>query len=190
VPGLFDNLIQRHRHVLNLPATQPQLKSEARVLLFGMMARRQAVGRACGVCSVACATCGAGSLKSHRSLKPGSSSRPMSLAHRSPKLTLTEFDAGHGSVTLLPKHDHPEGGRFHVPSVVTSWCGGPCAGNVTCPEGCSKFLGRSESLRPFRPAGASPCRPISLARTASGGNMTFCWTDPCQSLACAQKRRT
>jgi hypothetical protein len=48
VPGLFDNLIQRHRYVLKLPTTQPQLKSEARVLLFGVMARRQAVGRACG----------------------------------------------------------------------------------------------------------------------------------------------
>ena len=71
-------------------------------------------------CSVACATRSAGRLKSHRSLKPGSWSRPMSLPHRSSKLTLTGFGAGHGSVTLLPKHERPQGGRFHVPSVVTS----------------------------------------------------------------------
>jgi hypothetical protein len=89
VPGLFDDLIQRHQHVLRPPTTQPQLKSEARVLLF----------------------------------------------------------RGDGEAAK---------------------CRGPCAGNLTCPEACSKLLGRSKPLPPFRPGNAPPCRPISLARTASG----------------------
>ena len=94
-------------------------------------------------------------LKSHRSLKPGSWSRPISLPHRSPKLTLTGFGSGHGSVTLLPKHERPQGGRYHVSSVATSWCGGPCAGNATCPEGCSKLLGPSKPL-PHRGVSDTP----------------------------------
>ena len=112
VPGLFDNLIQRHRHVLKLPTTQPQLKSEARVLPTPASWQM--------TCSVACATSSAGRLKSHRSLKPGSWSRPISQPHGSPKLTLMAFGAGHGSATLLPKHERPQGGRFHVSLVATS----------------------------------------------------------------------
>jgi hypothetical protein len=32
VAGLFNNLIQRHRHGINLPTMQPQLKREAEIL--------------------------------------------------------------------------------------------------------------------------------------------------------------
>ena len=32
VTGLFNNLIQRHRHGINLPTTEPKLKSEAEIL--------------------------------------------------------------------------------------------------------------------------------------------------------------
>jgi hypothetical protein len=49
VPGLFDNLIQRHRYVLKLPTTQPQLKGEAGVLPLGVMARRQVAGGGMGM---------------------------------------------------------------------------------------------------------------------------------------------
>jgi hypothetical protein len=43
-----------------------------------------------------------------RIVPTGSWSRPKSLAHRSPKQTLTGFGSGHGSVTLLPKHEGPQ----------------------------------------------------------------------------------
>jgi hypothetical protein len=48
VPGLFNNLIKRHRHVTNLPTTQPQLKSEAGIGRFGLAAMRQVAGGASG----------------------------------------------------------------------------------------------------------------------------------------------
>jgi len=51
--------------------------------------------------------------KSRRSLKPGSWSRPISLPHRSPKLTLTGFGNAHGNALPPPAHECAQGGRFH-----------------------------------------------------------------------------
>ena len=39
---------------------------------------------------------------------------------RRPYEITPQLEAAHGTVTLLPKHERPEGGRFNVSSVATS----------------------------------------------------------------------
>lgn len=94
-----------------------------------------------------CAISSASHSQSRLSLKPGSWRRPISLSHRSPKLTLTGFGNAHGNTILPPAHECPQGGR--------------CAGSVTCPEDCSKLPGRTNQSTPRRNTGSRPRDPPS-----------------------------